>query len=320
MGKSRPSQCSLSGFSNVSQGGLDLPKFQLEIDAPEGEPEGERVELRKGPEYTPPSRDDVAKFVEEFETKFDKGEIKVGQGEFLTGVLLREAAEQLYDPEDASTKTTTNKSIFPHALLALVLTDTRVLSSLCLNSTQTKLGRYSADYCLEKICGDRTSDKLGEFARVFTVLLLCEVPLDIRHFFDNDIKDKDFPFEVKGRKLRSRAWDTVGGKQPKLEWTGMQYDSFWSYQWKVFLPYFSEELPHQIFEASVVMPWHVCPVHVPNDSIVTSGTATSTNEEAGTLSGGHSFVSRVIIHDGHYRFHGIPQVSTTESSLDYTII
>ena len=303
-------------MSNVSQGDSEIPKFQLEID----NPEGRRIEIRnlKQPEYTPPSRERVAEVVRISEVRIQNGEIEAGEEEIPMGALLREASDKLY--RDASANT--DNRIFPHALLAEVLTDTRVMTSLCLDSSKTTLGgRYSTDFCLEKIRGDRASDTLGEFARVFTVLLLCDKPVDIIHFFDNDANDKCFPFEVKDRKLRSKVWNTVEDKSLYLKWTGMRYDAFKSTQWSVFLPYFSEEFHHQDFERAAVMPWHICPVQVPNDNMVTSGTttSTSTNGEAGTLSGGHSFVSRVIIHDGHYRFSGIPQVSTTESSLNCTV-
>ncbi|KAK0643153.1 kinase-like domain-containing protein [Cercophora newfieldiana] len=83
----------------------------------------------------------------------------------------------------------------------------------------------------------------------------------------------------------------------------------------VFLPSFtdSKELYHQEFDSDTVMPWHECPLLQMDGS--TSWTATSTDGGAGMLSGGHSFVSRVIIHDGHYKFRGIPQPSPSSQHV-----
>ena len=232
------------------------------------------------------------------------------------GVLLRDASEKLYKGAVNSS----DKSIFPHALLAEVLTQDRVLSSLSFKSPNEKILGYSGNDCLKRICGDVKSDRLGPFARVFAVLLLCDSPQDVFLFFDHNLCDKDYPFEITNDdSIRPKSGGNaklglklIQGKHitsNELDWRKLVYDSFTNYQLAVFLPSFSDEsdkASHQEFTADTIMPWHECILEQMSGN--TSYTTDSTSGGAGAIRGGHGSVRRVIIHDGHYSFRGIPQV------------
>jgi hypothetical protein len=231
--------------SSIPKDNPIIPRIQI------NNPEGERIEKawkQPGPEYTPPSRERLTAVVRACEASIDPENL--GEYESPMGSLLRAASKALY--QDASTNIT--KGIFPQALLAEVLTQARVLSSLSFDFPTTR--NYSPGSSIERICGDTKSNELGPFARVFTILLLCDRPQDIFFFFKNDLGDKDFPFEVKDRKICSRAWNTVDDRALQFRWTGMQLESFECLQWNVFLPFFSdsEELYHQNFEVNTIMP------------------------------------------------------------------
>ncbi|GAB1315706.1 Kinase-like domain-containing protein [Madurella fahalii] len=269
----------------------DRPEIQIHG------PDGQQIEKHRQRRYTPPSRERVAEVVQECETAIQRE--KHEDGESPLGALLWAASEKLYG--DASTDR--HKSIFPHALLVEVLTEARVRLGV---GNFYKARNYSLDECLTWICGDRQTDKirLGRFVRVFTVLLLCDRPHDIFTFFDKDVSDKDFPFDVGSRTIRSKSWGQNEDKGFHLNWARGLCQTFVLFQWSVFLPYFSDDHGHQEFEEETVMPWHDYHPQRDGDTSLASG---STDGGSSALGGGHSVVSRVVIHDGHYNFSVIKQ-------------
>ena len=258
----------------------------------------------------PPPRARVIETVQECNPR-----ITDADRENVVGVLLRDASAELYTGSN-----TNGRTIFPHALLAEVLTPARVLSSL---PSDGRPPGYSDEECLRRICGTEGPDKLGPFAHVFAVLLLCDKPRDIFMFFAKGVEDMDFPFEITAKDMRIRP--EHGKKEiyrTDLNWPRTTYDLYYSFQWAVFLPCFSDssqEIPHQEFPEDTIMPWHILPPQV-KDNI--TGTTISASGATGALRGGHSSVRRVIIHDGHYDLRDIPQVSPTKhlSSPTYLAI
>ncbi|KAK4110317.1 kinase-like protein [Canariomyces notabilis] len=244
--------------------------------------------------YSPPSQERVAQVVKECEAII-RAQAKPNSNP--VGLLLRKASKALY--LDGTTES--HKTIIPHALLAEVLTKERISLSLCLGKRARQ--DYSPAECVRLIRGGGGSDELGEFARVFAVLLLCGRPNDIFRFFDNKLNDKAFPF-VEGEdddSIRSRDWDK-SIPDCELGWPPDCRDSFLNSQWRVFLPCFKNE--HQTFTKSTMMPWHN--YHTPRATgSMASSSSTSTNGETDAPGGGHSDVFRVCIHEGHYRFDGL---------------
>ncbi|GAB1316368.1 hypothetical protein MFIFM68171_06578 [Madurella fahalii] len=238
--------------------------------------------------YTPPSRQRVAEVIAECEASNTYQE-----GESPVGALLRAASKQLY--WDGTTDR--HKTIFPHALLVEALTRERIQASLRFDSPEA--GDYSCDDCFGRIRGDGGQDELGKFARIFAVLLLCNIPQHIFGFFNNDLNDDAFPFKVGSTGIRSKVWNR---NEPDFDlgWTSQCCESFVNTQWRVFLPFFKEG--HQKFEGDTIMPWH--DYHF-RETGGTSSTATSTDGGMSGPGGGFSVVSRVVIHDGHYSFDGL---------------
>ncbi|KAK5656069.1 hypothetical protein OQA88_5208 [Cercophora sp. LCS_1] len=156
---------------------------------------------------------------------------------------------------------------------------------------------------LERICGTvgGGSGKLGEYARVFVVLLLCDVPNSIFGFFRNGLSDKAFPFRQGSEdgSLRPSSVCNTPERDFQLEWSDQCCDSFLTQQWRVLLPSFTGSVEHQDLEADTFMPWH--DYHFRASGSSSTATAGGTNAPAG----GHSEVSRVFIHDGHWSFDGL---------------
>ncbi|KAK4243195.1 kinase-like domain-containing protein [Corynascus novoguineensis] len=247
--------------------------------------------------YMPPSRERIAEVVKECETTLKKRP-KCPRGESFVGALLRAASRALELYWDGTTES--NKTFFPHALLVEVLTKDRIQSSLDFSLEAAK--SYTPEECYRRIRGSGAPNELGEYARVFTVLLLCDVPRDIFEFFSSEPKmsDEAFPFKLgkDGGSIRSKSW---GASIPDFQpaWTSQCCESFASQQWRVFLPCFKDTEAHHNFDGDTIMPWH--DYHVPKGGSSTSSTYRGTDAPAG----GNSVVSRVFIHDGHWSFNGL---------------
>jgi len=220
-------------------------------------------------------------------------------GESPVGILLRAASRELY--WDGITDR--HKTIFTHGLLAEVFTKSRVLSSLCFESAESR--GYSPDRCFCLIRGGGQPNELGEFGRVFALLLLCNMPQHIFRFFAHGLCDKAFPFTegTEDGTIRSKTLD--GSKEDlQLGWTSQCCESFVTQQYRIFLPYFSEG--HQRFEKDTIMPWYDYHTRTTGS---TSSTSASTAGGGSAPSGGHSDVSRVAIHDGYHNFNTVRGVS-----------
>lgn len=253
-------------------------------------------------EYTPPTRQRVAQVVAECEEIMRQG-VKIQVGD-----ILRVASAKLYD-SDGSTGTRP-ESLFPHALLAEVLTEDRITRSLDSESDKPKYGAYAINDCVSRIRGTTNSDQLGDFARVFATLLLCRKEQDIFQFFQKGLDDKEFPFHTGYNKEYGIPCSLCPNTQIEdvsdfpAGWESAQCESFVMTQCKVFLPCF-EHGKHHTFQKEVIMPWY--DYHLPRTG---SWPSTLSSSDGGTSApgGANSEVSRVIIHDGHHRFTGLDQV------------
>ncbi|KAK3296416.1 kinase-like domain-containing protein [Chaetomium fimeti] len=262
--------------------------------------------------YTPPSRERIAEVVEAWETKLKNDPKCPKRGSFV-GVLLRAASRELELYWDGTTDS--NKTFFPHGLLVEVLTEDRIHASLCFDSEEAK--GYTPEECYRRIRGSGVPNELGEYARVFTVLLLCDMPQDIFEFFNSkyNINDDAFPFKLgkDGSSIRSKSWRAdIPNFQPP--WTSQYYESFASQQWRVFLPCFKDTEEHQNFDGDTVMPWH--DYHPP----VNSGSSTSSSYRGTDApAGGNSVVSRVFIHDGHWSFDSLNPVPGDQRVVTFAV-
>ena len=253
--------------------------------------------------YIPPSREDIAKAVETCELERNNSS-DPPNGESPVGVLLRAASENLGLFSDGNQDP--SKTFFPHGLLVEVLTKDRIGSSLSFPSRGAE--GYTLDECYRRIRGSGEPNELGEYARIFTVLLLCDRPEDIFKFFNSECKinDKAFPFErtKKGGSIRSKSWGAntdIPDFRPG--WPTRLCESFTTQQWRVFLPCFKDTEENQNFDGDTIMPWH--DYHVQARGSSTASTVYGMNAPAG----GNSVVNRVFIHDGHWNFHGLNPVS-----------
>jgi hypothetical protein len=217
--------------------------------------------------------------------------------------LLRAASRELGLYWDGTTDS--NKTFFPHGLLVEVLTKDRIHSSLSFASEEAR--GYINGECYRRIRGSGAPNELGEYARVFAVLLLCDVPQDIFKFFNSESKmsDEAFPFKIgeDGDSIRSKSWSPdIPDFQP-ASWTAQFCESFASQQWRVFLPCFNDTEEHQTLDGDTVMPWHDYHLRASGSSTTSTGRGTD------APAGGNSVVSRVFIHDGHWSFDGLNPVS-----------
>lgn len=259
--------------------------------------------------YTPPSQKRIAKVVESCETEL-KNRPKCPTRGSSAGALLRAASRALELYWDGTTDS--NKTFFPHGLLVEVLTKDRIHSTLYVASEVVE--GYTLEQCYQRIRGSGAPNELGEYARVFAVLLLCDVPQDIFQFFNSEpkISDEAFPFKLgkDGDSIRSKSW---GANIPDFQpaWTPQCCESFASQQWRVFLPCFKDTEEHQKFDGDMVMPWHDYYVRASGSSTTSTGRGTN------ALGGGNSVVSRVFIHDGHWSFDGLNPVSDQTNPCFY---
>ncbi len=250
--------------------------------------------------YKPPSRDHIAKVVEACETELNNSSDSPN-GESPVGALLRDASEKLGLYSDGNNR---NKTYFPHGLLVEVLTKDRIASSLFSPSKEAK--GYTLDECYRRIRGSGEPNELGEYARIFAVLLLCDVPEDIFKFFNPELRINDaaFPFEraKKSGSIRSRSW---GADIPDFRpgWKTTLCESFTTQQWRVFLPRFTDTEEHLNFDGDTIMPWHDYHVQARGSSTASTGGGMD------APAGGNSVVNRVFIHDDHWSFHGLNPVS-----------
>ena len=269
-------------------------------------PSGEKTQVLTAPahpeaaSYTPPSQDDIAKVVKECERN---NSCKSEHGGNPVGALLRAASIKLGLYSDGGNP---NKTFFTHGLLVEVLTKDRISSSLHLDSKEAK------EECYRRILGSGKPNELGEYARIFAVLLLCNQPEDIFKFFNSEsnMNDEAFPFKVGklGDNIRSKSW---GAEIPDFRpgWATILCESFVTQQWRVFLPCFKKTEEDQIFGADTIMPWYNYQVQARGSSNA------STDGGVDAPGGGNSVVNRVYIHDGHWNFDGLNPVSGQTEAL-----
>jgi hypothetical protein len=140
---------------------------------------------------------------------------------------------------------------------------------------------------------------------------------DIFQFFEREVDDTGFPFQVRmsddcesgslTSKSASESFSPTG-------WDSLTCEQFGNAQWMAFLPYFDSrpENSHQTFEKRRIMPWYDCHLRTVG---ATLSTTASSDGGISAPGGGHSDVSRVFIYDGHHKFDGLNQVS--QRNLDY---
>lgn len=269
-------------------------------------PDGELVHARQTiaspprPTYEPPSRQRVAEVVAKCEKDLINEDLN---GESEVGVILREASKQLYW-DDTIDQT---KTIFPHALLVEVFTKERIERSL--SSDPAACGGYSIDECVRRIRGNGEPDLLGRFARIFATLLLCNRDTALFQFFEKDLDDSAFPFQLgpsygRGRgSINTRSMPESDPNFPE-RWSSRHCEVFIDVQWRVFLPCFEEG--YHKFQSAIMMPWYDYHLRATGSS---SSTLNSVDGSMNAPGGGHSDVSRVVIHDGHHKFVGLRQVN-----------
>jgi hypothetical protein len=295
--------------NNRIQDNNNFPNFQAQVHGPNGE---QPVDLAAPTQAIaedlriPPSRERVAQVVaEEQRTYWNPRDPRRS-----LRVLLRAAARKLYpDPGSDILK------VFPHALLVDVFTRGRIEDSLSFESAEAK--PYNIDDCVRRICGSGGPDELGRFARIFATLVHIEREQDIFQFFEREVDDTGFPFQVRmGDDCESGSLCPKSASESfsPTGWNFLTCQYFGNTQWMAFLPYFDSrpENSHQTFEKQRIMPWYDCHLRT------IGGTSSTTASSDGGISapgGGHSDVSRVFIYDGHHEFDGLNQVS--QRNLDY---